>query len=176
MRARLPLQPLLAALRIDHTLARSDVPGPGVAAQAATLLGVSTRTIHRQKHTGISPEAADRLAIAAGLHPILVWGDAWTNAMENNERSVAGRMIACQPTAKSRATAATDSPFRPTRRHACAQARSVRPSRRTPAPPFGRKCDAGESTQGDATLARTGVLYRPLLEERPSSVLRREDR
>lgn len=87
--ARLPLQPLLDALPIDHTLARPDVPGPGVAAQAATLLGVSTRTIHRLKNTGVTPDTADRLAITAGLHPLIVWGDTWTKAMQASDRSLA---------------------------------------------------------------------------------------
>lgn len=80
--ARLPLQPLLDALPIDHQLARQDVVGPGVAVQAAALLDVSTRTLHRYRHSGLTPWTADRLAIAAGHHPLAVWGDAWTRSIE----------------------------------------------------------------------------------------------
>ena len=79
---RLPLRPLLDALPIDRQLARQDVIGPGVVAQAATLLGVSTRSIHRWGRSGLTPWAADRLAIGAGLHPLTVWGDAWIHAID----------------------------------------------------------------------------------------------
>ncbi len=79
---RLPLRPLLNALPIDRQLARQDVIGPGVVAQAATLLGVSTRSIHRWGRSGLTPWAADRLAIGAGLHPLTVWGDAWIHAID----------------------------------------------------------------------------------------------
>ncbi len=78
---RLPLEPLLDALPIDHCLTRQDVVGPGVIAQAATLLDVSTRTLHRLRHTGLNPWTADRLAIAGGLHPLVVWGEAWMDAI-----------------------------------------------------------------------------------------------
>jgi hypothetical protein len=78
---RLPLQPLLDALPIDHTLARPDVRGPGASAQAARQLGVSTRTLHRLRLTGLDLWAADRLAIAAGLHPLTVWREGWIDAL-----------------------------------------------------------------------------------------------
>jgi hypothetical protein len=80
--ARLPLQPLLDALPIDRALARQDIVGPGITAQAADLLDVSTRTLHRYRHSGLTPWTADRLAIAAGHHPLAVWGDAWTRAIQ----------------------------------------------------------------------------------------------
>jgi hypothetical protein len=78
---RLPLEPLLDALPIDHYLAQQDGVGPGVIAQAAALLDVSTRTLHRLRHTGLNPWTADRLAIAGGLHPLVVWGEAWMHAI-----------------------------------------------------------------------------------------------
>ncbi len=78
---RLPLEPLLDALPIDRFLGRQDVLGPGVIAQAAALLDVSTRTLNRLRHTGLNPWTADRLAIAGGLHPLLVWGEAWIHAI-----------------------------------------------------------------------------------------------
>lgn len=79
---RLPLQPLLDALPIDHQKARPDVAAPGVVAQAADLLAVSTRTVHRLRASGLTPQTADRLAVAAGFHPLAVWGDAWIDAIE----------------------------------------------------------------------------------------------
>ena len=78
---RLPLEPLLDALPIDRWLGRQDVVGPGVIAQAAALLDASTRTLNRLRHTGLNPWTADRLAIAGGLHPLLVWGEAWIHAI-----------------------------------------------------------------------------------------------
>ncbi len=81
--ARLPLEPLLDALPIDRCLERRDVVGPGAIAQAAALLDVSTRTLHRLRHTGLSPWTADRLAIAGGLHPLVVWGEAWIDAIDD---------------------------------------------------------------------------------------------
>ncbi len=78
---RLPLQPLLDALPIDHQRARPDVAAPGVVAQAAELLAVSTRTVHRLRASGLTPWTADRLAVAAGFHPLAVWGDAWIRAV-----------------------------------------------------------------------------------------------
>jgi len=83
---RLPREPLRDALPIDRCLGRRDVVGPGVVAQAAALLDVSTRTLHRLRHTGLSPWTADRLAIAGGLHPLLVWGEAWTHAISADHR------------------------------------------------------------------------------------------
>jgi len=79
---RLPLQPLLDALPLDRHLARADVAGPGVISQAAVILDLSTRTLHRLRHTGLDPWKADRLAVAAGTHPYLVWGDAWITALQ----------------------------------------------------------------------------------------------
>lgn len=78
---RLPFEPLLDVLPIDPVLARPDVHGPGVPAQAAALLGVTPRSIHRYRREGLSPHLADRLAIAAGSHPILVWGQSWVDAI-----------------------------------------------------------------------------------------------
>lgn len=46
------------------------------------VLGAGNRTAARQraqhiKRLGLTEWQADRLAIALGLHPSLVWGDAW---------------------------------------------------------------------------------------------------
>lgn len=80
----LPLQPLLDALPIDHAVARNCGNGPGVVQQAATLLGVTTKSVHRYFHTGLSPRTADRLACKVGLHPLVVWGEAWEAAERAN--------------------------------------------------------------------------------------------
>lgn len=78
---RLPLQPLLDALPLDPTLARRDVPGPGLIAQAAALLPITVRSLYRYRHNGLDPWTADRLAISAGLHPFTVWGEDWTRTI-----------------------------------------------------------------------------------------------
>ena len=80
--SRLPFQPLLEALPIDLQMARPDVSGPGAVAQAAEMLKVSTRTVHRLRVSGLSPWTADRLAVAAGFHPLAVWGEAWIRAID----------------------------------------------------------------------------------------------
>jgi hypothetical protein len=87
---RLPLQPLLDALPIDFVLARRNVVGPGVIAQAAPLLGVSPRTLHRYRHQGVDAWTADQLAIGAGWHPLLIWGQDWIDAVSHNGHVVTG--------------------------------------------------------------------------------------
>ena len=90
---RLPFQPLLDALPIDHQKARPDVCGPGPVAQAAQLLNVSVRTVHRLRASGLSPWTADRLAVAAGFHPLAIWGDAWVRSIDIQ---ASGRLAARQ--------------------------------------------------------------------------------
>jgi hypothetical protein len=85
---RLSLQPLLDALPIDPVLARADVVGPGVTAQAALLLGVSTRTLSRYTDSGMDAWTADRLAIGAGWHPLLIWGQDWIDAVAHDQAHV----------------------------------------------------------------------------------------
>ncbi len=82
--SRLPFQPLLDALPIDIQTARPAVSGPGAVAQAAQMLNVSTRTVHRLRVSGLSPWTADRMAVAAGFHPLAVWGDAWIHAIDDD--------------------------------------------------------------------------------------------
>jgi hypothetical protein len=91
---RLPLQPLLDALPIDPVLARPDVIGPGVTAQAALLLGVSTRTLSRYTNRGMDAWTADRLAIGAGWHPLLIWGKDWIDAVSHDQAHVLGEQRA----------------------------------------------------------------------------------
>ncbi len=97
--ARFALQPLLDALPIDNT--RRDAGGDGVIVQAAAMLDVSARSLQRLRHTGLTPWTADRLAIAAGLHPLLVWGKAWLDAIDpeapDSARDTASRYEALSP-------------------------------------------------------------------------------
>jgi hypothetical protein len=85
---RLPLQPLLDVLPIDRTRARADVTGPGVLAQASLMLQISTRRLQRYHHEGLDPWTADELAIAAGWHPLLVWGQDWIDAVASEAQGV----------------------------------------------------------------------------------------
>ncbi len=47
------------------------------APELADVFGVDDRTVRRWRAQGLSIEQADRLAIAAGLHPAIVWGPEW---------------------------------------------------------------------------------------------------
>lgn len=44
---------------------------------AAAALGVDRRTINRWLKDGVNWETADKIAMAAGFHPMEVWGDRW---------------------------------------------------------------------------------------------------
>jgi plasmid maintenance system antidote protein VapI len=64
----LPLDPLLD--RLDGLPAHA----------AAEQLGVTRETVERWRtgrRSGLTPGNADRYACALGLHPGIVWGDAW---------------------------------------------------------------------------------------------------
>ena len=63
---RWPLQPLLDA--IAH---------PPVSTLAVRV-GVSSRTVWRWHHNGLTDHQADRVAIALGYHPANIWHD-WHN-------------------------------------------------------------------------------------------------
>lgn len=63
---RWPLDPLLDQLNIGQD-------APAWAATMALRCGVQPRTVHRWAQSGLTTSAADRAAIAAGLHPALVW-------------------------------------------------------------------------------------------------------
>jgi hypothetical protein len=65
---RLPVEPLIRVAGLDRTR---------WAAQLSRATGVSTRTCHRWALTGLTVVAADRAAVAFGLHPLQVWGPAW---------------------------------------------------------------------------------------------------
>jgi hypothetical protein len=74
LKASLPVEPLyeLARRKADN--------GDFTQVDFATMLGVSERAIHRWRERGGIPwTTADEAAISLGLHPMLVWGDAWLN-------------------------------------------------------------------------------------------------
>lgn len=60
MTGRFPLEPLAALTRLDQ-------------GELARVAGVSRRTVCRWKALGMNQWIADRLAIALGYHPAVVW-------------------------------------------------------------------------------------------------------
>jgi hypothetical protein len=59
-----PVEPLLARF-------------PASRRQLAQTVGVTLRTVDRRKQTGLCVWAADRWAVACGLHPADVWPEWW---------------------------------------------------------------------------------------------------
>jgi hypothetical protein len=79
---RLPLAPLERLLRARHDApARRNGEGHDDGLWSidvlARMLGTTARTVHRWKSEGLTPRQADRAAVAAGTHPLLVWGLQW---------------------------------------------------------------------------------------------------
>lgn len=78
--ASLPLEPLwrLAEVRADL---HSEGGKTGFTQQVfADMISTSTRAVQRWFVDGTIPwVSADEAAVALGLHPSLVWGDAWWN-------------------------------------------------------------------------------------------------
>lgn len=48
--------------------------------RAAAAIGVDIRTLRKWRAEGVDFVRADEAAIRAGTHPVLVWGDEWTDA------------------------------------------------------------------------------------------------
>ena len=78
--AKLPLKPLIDRLPINDDVAHHHGQGPGRIKQAAIMLNMNVGVLYRYQRMGLDPWAADRLAVKAGLHPLLVWGEAWEAA------------------------------------------------------------------------------------------------
>lgn len=92
--SRLPFAPLAEQLRLQwdapavegvgnlKDVGKSDRASHGLWCdrRAAVILGVRRDDIPRYRKRGLTPRMADRLAIRAGLHPLLLWGDAWSEA------------------------------------------------------------------------------------------------
>ena len=54
--------------------------------QIAIYLDISHTFVNRMNRGGgIRPELADRLAVQVGLHPSLIWGDAWWESAFQDE-------------------------------------------------------------------------------------------
>lgn len=57
---------------LDAVLDACANPSAGV---LAARLGVSTRTIWRWRHSGLSDAQADHIAVALDYHPAIIWPD-----------------------------------------------------------------------------------------------------
>lgn len=68
---RLPYEALVPFLGED----RDD-------ATVAEMVGVARSTVLKWKRVGLTPWHADAVAILLGLHPLVVWGDEWAEAID----------------------------------------------------------------------------------------------
>lgn len=83
-RAALPLEPLY------NIVTRSSGGGEMTNAEFARRVNTTVVAVNRwKKQGGIPWVSADEAAIAVGLHPLLVWGDAWLNVKGDFERLAA---------------------------------------------------------------------------------------
>lgn len=77
---KLPARPLLAVLEREAirqgypgNQAVGDTPGEGFKSFCKAI-GIHAETVHRARDRGwLTLDMADRIAVALGLHPILVW-------------------------------------------------------------------------------------------------------
>lgn len=82
---RYPLQPLIDALGLREVASPYPCAPPlTVEAQLARLMGVHQALTRRARRGGLSERAADRWAIAVGLHPDLVWADYMSDTKESH--------------------------------------------------------------------------------------------
>jgi len=77
---RMPLDPILAHLVEIRAHARAC--GQGSTTAIARRLGVDRRTIYRWRDCGIPLHSADRAAMALGLHPLELFGDAFHDGVK----------------------------------------------------------------------------------------------
>lgn len=80
---RYPLEPALEYLGVVWTMHRTrwrslnkpeELLEPDGAVRAlAELAGFAPRSIHRWRHAGLTELVADRVAIALGAHPAVIW-------------------------------------------------------------------------------------------------------
>ncbi len=78
-RASLPIEPLraIAAAQADRH-ADTEATGGFTQRLFADMIGMTDRSVTRWMQDGRIPwSSADEAAVALGLHPALVWGDAW---------------------------------------------------------------------------------------------------
>jgi hypothetical protein len=84
-RAALPLKPLW-----DIARAQADDPGMSVV-EFAHACRTTERAVTRWRSNGMVPWiSADEAAVALGLHPMLVWGNAWLNVKDDFDRLAEG--------------------------------------------------------------------------------------
>jgi hypothetical protein len=111
---RLPYAPLERQLRLRWDTQTADECGRpsgdhGLYSDtvAANLLGVTRWAILKWRREGMPAAAADRAAIAAGTHPLLVWGQAWLCAeIGADVRRQAARLDRAAAASTSASTAA----------------------------------------------------------------------
>lgn len=60
----------------------------GTERQVADLIGVAPRTCYRWKRNGVPLDDADRIAVALGMHPFAIWGEAWAEMIDAAVRHV----------------------------------------------------------------------------------------
>lgn len=73
---RLPVEPLFRVARSVDTRT-PNMERDNTVSTLAELLHLSSRTVRRWKEAGVPVEAADRVAVALGLHPSAVWPVEW---------------------------------------------------------------------------------------------------
>lgn len=83
----LPLDPLWAYVAARHRpVSRGPAHArwtcPFTAVDLAEEVGVSQRQVHRWRAQGLSWMVADRVAVALGTHPAIVWGNAFWDEPE----------------------------------------------------------------------------------------------
>lgn len=62
-------------------VALAEIAGNPSAAVLAQQLGVTRRTVHRWRRTGVIPaHQVDRAAVALGHHPAEIWPTEWNEA------------------------------------------------------------------------------------------------
>ena len=67
-----------ARLSFEPIDAHMDARWPDLSVdERADLIGVTGRSVHRWRAAGITEVNADRVAVALGLHPRMLWGPSW---------------------------------------------------------------------------------------------------
>lgn len=83
-RAALPLEPLYSI--VTSTTGHTEMTNTEFARRVNTTVVAVNRW---KKQGGIPWVSADEAAVAIGLHPLLVWGDAWLNVKGDFDRLAA---------------------------------------------------------------------------------------
>lgn len=80
---RLPITPLVEVLEARRRVEVPELVAGACSAQSmCRRAGVHTRSFYQWRRVGHLPAAvADRLAIALGLHPVLLWPEEWPDVL-----------------------------------------------------------------------------------------------